>query len=264
MSTLSILLIVLLVLLLVGALPRVGTGPGEPPRRRARGVPRARPGPCDPPVTSAYTILLLAVVLAGQGCGATAPPFWWNDVSTFISAVFTPLLIVGAGILALRWKRAEDKRVLTREKADKEKADRAAAATAALLSAQEATQRITALAAEAQIEAANKAAADAKEAAAKVAKVAADLAVTNAVTNAKLDAVKTVADKTHALTNNTMGIQLRAYAIALREIADRSGTPGERKAADDAERRSVEHDAGQAGLDAAVAASSAASPEVKP
>lgn len=164
---------------------------------------------------------------------AAEAPFWWSDVSTFISAVLTPLLLAGTLIIAARWKRAEEKKVAAREAADKEKARLVAENAEKFLEAQRAI---------------------AEAAADEVARVAIDLKVAQEANAAQLAKIGEVGAATLIHVNSARSILLETIARERRVTADKSGKAADVAAADAADLELAGHRAGQARVDALAAA----------
>jgi hypothetical protein len=73
-----------------------------------------------------------------------------------------------------------------------------------------------------------------------------------AATGAKMDGLAKVADATHTLVNSNFGVQLKISALALHRVAELTGHPDDKAAAEIAEKAYQEHLAKQAVVDAAV------------
>lgn len=89
-----------------------------------------------------------------------------------------------------------------------------------------------------------------KDKAAKVEEVAVKQEQVVEAQDKKLEALATVADKTHSLVNSAMGKQKELLAITARSKAVITNDPDDIKAADVAEKEDREHKAAQAKVDA--------------
>src|SRR5678815_441380 len=97
-----------------------------------------------------------------------------------------------------------------------------------------------------QIIAAMRASVAAMRASAKTDTVAKALKDSNASTDMKLDDMAEVSQKTHALVNNAMSVQLKLNAVLARRVADSTKDPTDIKVAEMAEAVYTEHVAKQA------------------